>query len=533
MLTSRTPPTPAGITYLTCPPAVPSARPFAPAAFLEIADDRISVRSDPVGLKHLFVFEGEGFCALSTSAVVLAGMVQATLNDSALAHLALLGFVVSAESLFTGIQKLAGGQVATLGDGSLRIASTPSDPMACADGGEAALRRSVDDLLATSPDAVVELSGGLDSRLVLAALRPSSRRRRVAFTIRTQTGDDERIASTIAALEGLDHQLLSASPARASAGDEIRRRVERAAMLRDYCADALASAALDAVEEQAPCGPRFTGVNGEYARGFYYPGTLPGERTSRRSVGRVVRWRMLTNHRVDGSLFAPGWEDEQVGAYIGDLTDLLQGYSQNLRLALDEFYLHHRVVRWAGPAYSHTATHRTILAPFLHPAFLSWVRATAPRERAGSRAMARVLTNLAPNLAALPLADGRVPASMAARGPVHRLRGLGTGAEKAAGKVVQRLRGARRPPQGADAMLQPLLEDWSAATPFDPLRRVGFIDQRQLDRWEEDPRGIDPSTVSFIVNLVGIVTFLDRVDTAASGDSCGGPVADDTFDGEP
>jgi asparagine synthase (glutamine-hydrolysing) len=499
---------PTGVTHITCPGIGGTNSLHSPAALVDVQGDRVTIRTDGPGLKHVYVTETRDHFAASTSAGVLASFAGAQLDEGSVAQLALLGFLLGTRSLFEGVSLLEVGTAVTLSHGSMRISQQDARGVPQARSGCDAIRRSVADLLEGSPEAVLELSGGLDSRVILAAMTRVQRRGRIGFTIDSGDGTDARIARALAVREGLEHVVVSGQPWSGRDPMEVHERVQRAARVREFATNALAGATLDIIEELAPPGARLTGVNGEYVRGFYHPGTLPREQVSRPSVRRVLHWRMLTNDRVSDSLLQPEWRSHQVNSLVDSLNEDLRTRSHWLRIALDEFYLHQRVRRWAGPSYSKASVHRRILAPFLHPAFLNWAASTSISERAGSRALARVLCELEPELGRMPLADGLTPAQISASGASDRVRALNRRGAKVIRKVEQRLRASRRPPSGSAEILDPLTEAWSIGRPFEGLSRLPFLAQGQLERWHDDPSSLDSSTASFLVNLSGSLNLL-------------------------
>ena len=507
-----------GVTYLTVPPRFPPRELHPPTATINIEDGRVLVASDALGLKGIFTVREPRFSAISTSALVLGAVVEAALDERAWAHLALLGFLLGNETPFDGVRKLDADHVASVRDGKLELFNRPDATVPTQANGVRALKRSVEELLESDPDAGLELSGGLDSRVILAAMPRAARRGRKAVTIDTGTGADAAVARQIATTEGLQHLVVPEWPLGELDPDEVRARVERGAKRRDCQSNALAAAVLDRAEERMPGEARFTGVNGEYVRGFYYPGTSRWSAVSQRSVSRLVRWRMLTNERVAGGLFTRGWEGDHLGELIRYLTADLAKHSQRLRTATDEFYLHDRVVRWAGPGYSHAATERRVLAPFLHPLFLRWATPLDTRVRGGSRLLATLLVELDRELATLPLAGGLDPLMLASSRSTDQVRRTTATAKKFARKVTQRITGTSRPPSGTNQVLDSLRSSWRGHPPFEPLAGLSFIRDAQLESWSEDLRDLDPATASFVVNLSIAVAFRAKVDTTSSSD---------------
>jgi asparagine synthase (glutamine-hydrolysing) len=504
-----------GRTYLSHPPQSSTDDLHAPGAILVVAREHVVFSTDHLGMKHLYWVQTDAYVAVSTSAAVLASLTGTGVDELAVAHFALLGFPLGNETMFQGVHKVRGGTDVTLARGVLTQCERIVPPAEPVHSGPQAVSRAVQELMAANPDASLELSGGLDSRVVLAAIPRSARRNLVAITVGPDDGDDVRIARHLAVREGLDHVVIGGAAEAVGGPDGARRRVEDAARSRDFMANPLVGAITDRVETMTPPGPRFSGVNGEYVRGFYYPGTVPWGSISAGNVNRLLRWRMLTNDRVADALFVPDWIAAQSRSFADWLRKDLSETALSLRPATDEFYLKHRVAGWAGPAYSHAVTQRTVLAPFLHPAFLAWAASTKPTERAGSRAMARALRVLDPGLADVPLAGGIRPKYMATRSLVNQSRQARHLGSKARRKLQQRVSGSRRPPGGVWRLLPHLLASWAERPPFGNLEACSFINHDQLARWNDDPLAIDASSASLLACLSGAISFFDQVDSTA------------------
>lgn len=491
-----------------------------PFAAVSIQDDRATLDVDHLGFQHLYVTQQPTFSAASTSSLMLGAMARARLDETFWADLALLGFPLDASSPFEGVSKLGPREVATLQHGGLTRRSDPVGSSSVAErNGVEVVRAIVADQLRAHPDAILELSGGLDSRVILAAMVPGDRRGRVAVTIDTPGGDDTAVARTIAQQQGLDHLVVPAWQSGEFTALEMLDRVDRAARLRDASVDVLAATMLDRVDEVVPANPRFSGVNGEYVRGFYYPGTLPGATVNPRTTDRLVRWRLLTNQRATPALFEPDWLEAAEDDLRRRVLRSLATSAAPLRASTDDFYLHQRVVRWAGPAYSRAAAGRTVLAPFLDAAFIHWAAGQPTSVRADSRLLAHVLRDLDPTLAGVPLAGGPPPLHLASGLPARLVRRSPAKAAKFGRKVVQRVRRTSRPPAGAGAVAQDLVRAWSAGqAPFIRLRGVPFLDDSWLANAETELSShLTPPTVSFLANLDLARRFLAESEQSATG----------------
>jgi asparagine synthase (glutamine-hydrolysing) len=502
---------------LTHPARAESLLPVPPGGWLELGQRSVVAVTDHLGFKHLCLTGGDGWSAVCTSAMVLGAIAGRDLDEAAWADLALLGFLTRRRTLYDGIERVPGSTRVELAAGRATVSElVVSAPARDRTDGVEAIRAAVGAHLEVVPDAGLELSGGLDSRVLLAAVPRAQRIDRPALTVGTDDHPDVQLARRIADRYGMDHLVVPSSFPDTADPFEMLTCVRDAARRRDHLGDALAGALLDRVEGLAPQGPRLTGVNGEYVRGFYYPGTLPLAPVTRGQTALLVRWRMLANHRVDGALFSTGWIQDATERLIDELYQALRRTGLPLRPATDEFYLHDRVVGWAGASYSHAATGRDVLAPFLHPDFLAWVRSTPVHDRAGSAALSRCLVRLDPELAALEVAGGPPPVRQTAGVPTRLFRGGRRAGGKVLHKVAQRLTGRGRPPVGVDTVLGPLLRAWHEDDPRPSLGRAPFVSEAALERWARPGQPPDAATASFLVNLSGVVVFREEVDRRAA-----------------
>ena len=108
----------------------------------------------------------------------LAGGVggAAGLDRAAVAVQSLLGWQLGQRTLFDGVRKLDPGAIARLGRDGVHVqrpTSRTGDPIEPRGGGARGgclLRTSLNALLDDHPDAVLQLTGGMDSRLLLSAI---------------------------------------------------------------------------------------------------------------------------------------------------------------------------------------------------------------------------------------------------------------------------------------------------------------------------------------------------------------------------
>jgi asparagine synthase (glutamine-hydrolysing) len=490
-----------------------------PGASICIGEGQARFLTDAVGLKHLYITSGAGWSAAGTSALVLGAVVGADLDADAIGALALLGFLTGQRTLLAGVERVAAGHdlLLELGRGT-PVPHRRSTGTATAAGGPTVVAAAVRRGLEADPMLGLELSGGLDSRVLLAAIPPEERRGRVAMTIGHPGDADVTIASRIAARYGLDHHVLEPLREVPTDPDVALAAAMDAGRARDHAADALAGQVLDDVERRAPAGARLTGVNGEFVRGFYYAGTARTGAVTRQRVERLARWRLFANHRTADWLLQPGQLEVHARSLIDEMAARMAPLGATWRTATDEYYLADRIPNWAGPGYSHGATRRPVVAPFLDPAFLAWARRTPVADRAGSRALAVTLAALDPTLATLPLVGGPRPTELARTGAAADVARGRRFAVKAAGKVHQRLRNQRRPPTGAAMLVTTVTRALSSTEVAHDLRAVPLLSEEGLARLASPSVALDQPTASLLVNVLGVVRYLTDVARRAETD---------------
>ena len=152
---------------------------------------------------------------------------------------------------------------------------------------------------------------------------------------------------------------------------------------------------------------------------------------------------------------------------------------------------------------SPAAVERFSIHPLLDRRFMQLALTLAPADKRHSQLTGRLMQRLGPELAAIPLDSGLVPARLARGGLANTVAVARVSAGKAARKVWQRVRRARRTQLGA-ADLGPLVLARWRATPelVAPIRRTGLVRDGWLDEVLAGRRDAGPATVAFLVNLL-------------------------------
>ncbi len=467
---------------------------------------------DWLGMRQLFYWQGSGVAAVSTSALALAALSGASLDPAAASMQSLLGHQVGKHTLFREVTKLTHGSYAVLRSGSVSVrrytdaavlAAEPMPLSTVVDEMAGILSDIHSAYLDDHPGTVLQLTGGQDSRVLLCAIPPAKRAGVKALTLGVQGAPDVTIAARLSAMCGLDHHVHRLDQQPPVDPAEAHRMALRAAAALDGMASPMALAPLMLAESSLPQGHRLSGAGGETARGFYYPGQPSHAETSPALVSRLAQWRLFLNEAVAAEALDADFAAEASRHAIDQLKEEFSGYSRQWLPATDEFYLFHRVQRWAGAHGTPAAVQRHFVNPMLDRRFLELALATDPEERRNSRLMGRLMSRLDPRLASVALDSGLVPAKLGKPGVATSVAVARVTARKAAGKIRQRLAGKRKPQLGAGELARLVVAHWRAEPgTVEPLRRNGMINPAWLDELLDGRREAPATTLAFLVNLL-------------------------------
>lgn len=448
--------------------------------------------TDYLGYRQFYYYQGDGWAAISTSSLALARCAGADLDRESLAARSLLGFHLSGASPYAGVRKLGPGGICVLADGKLHLGryvddgslvEHRSEPFTAELVHDVAnfLREVTRDHLEQHPELVLQLSGGLDSRIQLAAIPSQLRPGLRSLTLCQSGSPDANIARHLALTNKLDHQELSLEPIGYIDPATAHALVCRAALRHDCSGDPLAQAVLDWAEGQLGTEPRIHGAGGEFARGFYYPGQRQHQQGNTALVDRLAKWRLFTNEPVESACMGQSRAEWAQETTLVQLRRIFNLYNGDWLSATDAFYLRERMAHWAGARLSVASTERTLLGSLMHPKFVSLVQQCPPEYKRGSRFMAQVLYELDPGLARIPLDSGYVPVQLADSGLVAHVRSCHVTARKVMNKARRQLSHTGRPGTGASLLASRVLEHWrSQPDLLDGLAHLEMIDNNWL-----------------------------------------------------
>jgi asparagine synthase (glutamine-hydrolysing) len=471
---------------------------------------QVRMVADSMGFQHFFhSIPGSALTPLLTSSCLVAGQAFAAgLDETAVAVQSLLGWQLGQRTLLTDIQKLAPGAIARLDEDGVRIAQPeparrePIDFRQAVIQAAALLRTSLNALLDDHPEAILQLTGGMDSRLLLSAIPERRRLGLHAMTLEVPGTGDVAIAGAIAHRYGIRHDVHGLTDVGGIDPEEAWELCLADAVRLDAMADPVALAAQRIAERAFDQGVRISGLGGEIARGFYYVGKVHDRPYTRTDAEQLAAWRMFVNEAVEPGLLTREfsmWARRAANDQVYEA--LLAGGDEWLRAA-DELYVRHRMQRWAGATDTAVSGQRMVVNPMLDAGFLDIAARLSPRDKAGSRFLAALQMELDPELGRLPL-DGR-PAPAAYANPPRwqpALNGLSLG-KRVARKAMQKLRRGNRPPAGGTVLAGKVVQFWREQPRIlEPLAAVGFVRDEWLDDLLSERIEPRPSSVAFVTNI--------------------------------
>jgi asparagine synthase (glutamine-hydrolysing) len=483
--------------------------PFA-VAHREGTGGPVVVATDWLGFYQLYHWSAGGVAALSTSALALAALAGGELDPVGLGGQALVGWQLGDATPFAGVRALPPACVATLHHGTLELRRY-ADPVARparAPALDEAVAEMADILvqwqsgyLRDHPDAVLQLTGGHDSRILLGAVPGERRAGLAALTLGAPDDPDVRIAARLSDRYGMRHQvyrfdqLAWPTPAQAH---ELALTAARALQCQ---ASPLALAPLLLAEGDLAQGHRLSGLGGEVARGFYYAAQPAGAQTSPRLVERLAHWRLFSNEAVEPAALRPGFLAQARASTLARLATLLP--EGDWLRATDELYLAQRMHRWAGAHGTVAAVRRLAVNPMFDRRFIELALAVAPADKRDSLLLGRLMRRLDPELAAIALDSGLVPARLGTRSAGARVAVASVTARKAVRKVSQRLTRGRRPQLGAGSAASLVVAHWRAQPQVcAPLLERPDVDRDWISGLLAGAHEAQPTTVAFLVNLL-------------------------------
>lgn len=484
-----------------------------PFAALRTDQGGIEVTTDALGHRHLYYGETPDSSVVSTSARAVATWLGADLDREAVAVQSLLGWQLRNRTLFRGVHKLPAGHILRLSDGRTQVRryepESPPQRLELAEAIPAAaavLRDSLSTYLDDHPDALLQLSGGQDSRLVLGAIPEHRRTGLRAMTLGLPNDPDVQIAQRLAARYGMRHQLISVEGLDAVSAEDAHTMVTLAARRLEFMSDPLAFASLSWIEQHLEQGPRITGIGGEFVRGNYYFGPAVRLPVTRGLTRALSSWRLFSHESAAPEIFQPDFREWAISFTLDDLHGILSSLDPDWLTSTDEFYMEY-MRRWAGVSTTATALDRQVCQPLLDGRFIAIARGLRPADKAGNRFVSRLQVELDPALARIPLDERLAPIVYARTTPKHLALRSAWKAGQVVGKVRQLLQRRQRASVGGPALARKVVEFWRAhPESLTHVRDLGIVRPDWLDDLVSGRTEAGTSTVALLVNLTAATT---------------------------
>jgi len=471
---------------------------------------------DRLGLRHLYHKRTPWEAGIATCPLALVRNGPFELDRIALGSQALLGWQLGDRSPIEGVRVVAPGAVVRLHEGRLRGLPPATSPgRSSPDGGRdpidldtavrqgaVLLRYWMESFLEEHPEAVLQLSGGLDSRVLLGAVPPARRRHLSVLTMGRPGDPDLDIATALADRYGMDHRIIDNGGLEDLSPQRAHAMVRAAARGLNCSGDPLSQAANAWAESRSGAPLRLAGVGGEASRGFYYTGRPRSVPVTRRRVERLAALRLFTHASVPTVCLDPGFAEDARETTLRDLQDLLTSSGHDWPTATDGFCLRQFERRWAGLLATSTCFERRTVDPLLDDRLLALAGRLQPQDKHGGRFFSRLVEALDEDLARIPM-DGRPAPRVYARPTVrNRARVACATGTTILGRVRRRVLGHGTPPMGTPVLAALLAEHYRERP--ETLERVGELQIFRPDWLEELARGttgLPPAAAAMLVNL--------------------------------
>lgn len=329
--------------------------------------------------------------AIGGDALAVARAIGAGIDPWALVDDLLLGFRPDGRSAFEGVLPCGSAQTMEYSPAGARV--LPHEGGADLE----ALGRRVAE--AMDAGACVELTGGVDSRLLVALGLSAGGRPSKAFTIGHDDDPDVVVAKQMAEQLGIEHRKLSAELDAANLVEDTRSFVARSG----FVCNAAAYGWLPGVFAQLADWrtAQLSGVGGEIGEGFYYSG-FDGLFERLNSPRLWLKARVVVDGGRWASCFEPGTFEHRLRQIAAERAEL--NTSEPWRVRTDGFYTHARIHGWAIPVIRASAAWYRPITPFLSGEYHAWARSLTDEQMHNRAAQRELLCRLSPQLAAIPYA---------------------------------------------------------------------------------------------------------------------------------
>jgi len=302
------------------------------------------------------------------------------------------GFRLGRSTLFEKVFTLLPGEMMQLDDDGASIIDRPESQVSS--------RGHVSSMIAATGnmldgDEAFELTGGVDSRLVLAFALAAGVRPKIALTLGPAESADVLVAGRLAKRLGMRHVVIDPVELMnkiisSEAAAFVRESGHAASMTNYGWLPALFDRLRDIRDAQV------TGAGGECSGGFF---DSPVDRFAT-LFGVEAKWTHVRLSRP-GNLLAALYSEGERRSISADLQESIHARlagHEPFRRRLDRIYSHDRVRQWGAPVLRASSAWYKVKAPLLSDAYLAWSDAL-PLHRRGRVAQRELIAYLRPDLA--------------------------------------------------------------------------------------------------------------------------------------
>jgi asparagine synthase (glutamine-hydrolysing) len=379
---------------------------FCPHAAIAFDGSRLLLVLDQLGAWPLYMRLLPRGVAIGSAALPLAKLPPAVdIDPIGVSEMLTFGQLMAEHTLYRGVEALPPGArfVLTAGQVERTRTEAPSTPAArrtlamAADLVHATLAETTSSILAPDHRPALLLSGGLDSRLILALLATQGAHPR-AYTFGQPGCADERLARRAAAVVGVDHQVRPWTP------DGLARVLEPCAALTDGHISALHFHGADILwEMRQGASHQWNGFAGDAILGgsFAHPRySLPGPPLPERLFtvfNQILRPGELS--AVIQPRMASDLADQPRAALARALAVVPPGPAPD---RARQFLLATRVGRLAAAGLAIDRHFMPVITPYAEVPALGVMAELRLAERRFGRALAQALVRHHPELARIP-----------------------------------------------------------------------------------------------------------------------------------
>ena len=385
---------------------------FFVLVFGDAKKKEVMVMTDLIGSCHTYDRKLPGFSAISGSSLILASLSSWNLDPVACQEFLCTGVMYEDRTFYQEVRKLGPSTVYSYLDG--RLASSwpywqiQDLSLESLDGQDAIeivsekLLSAARTLVSSFPNPVCDLTGGYDSRMIVAAFLKADINFETTVSGAAESGD-VLVSQAIASKFGLSHWHFPGG--RTSTVEDLQKIL----FLTDGEYDLIEYANIyhihRALMERYDIG--VNGSFGEVARGYWWELLFPNPAKTGKLDGELVARKRYAVQRNDDTLFAQSQRlelSEHFGSIINRTNRGLWEFPKSLQM--DHAYLRMRMHRWQGRIASSTNQIWPCLSPFMFRSFLEPLLQIRVSFRRRNQFCSSLIQNLQPELAKMPLEHG-------------------------------------------------------------------------------------------------------------------------------